>query len=76
MKTILITKKQNLTAVIFNRQPGIKKLFLKVRVVYHFFNILDDFDITGPPYFGFNANSMTLFIKTIPKNIARWDIKE
>eukprot|EP01015_Nassula_variabilis_P037649 TRINITY_DN999_c0_g1_i3.p1 TRINITY_DN999_c0_g1~~TRINITY_DN999_c0_g1_i3.p1 ORF type:complete len:679 (-),score=87.66 TRINITY_DN999_c0_g1_i3:160-2196(-) len=36
----------------------------------------DDFDITGPPYHGFNANSMTLFIKTIPKHVSRWDIKE
>ena len=27
------------------------------------------------PYFGFDPNSMTLFIKSVPKNISRWEIK-
>ena len=30
--------------------------------------------ISGPPYFGFDPNSMTLFLKTIPVNISRWDL--
>jgi len=31
-------------------------------------------NISGPPYFGFDPNSMTLFLKTIPVNISRWDL--
>lgn len=27
-------------------------------------------------YFGFDPNSMTLFIKSVPKNISRWEIKQ
>ncbi|CAG9334009.1 SRRT_2 [Blepharisma stoltei] len=30
--------------------------------------------ISGPPYFGFDPNSMTLFLKNIPVNISRWDV--
>lgn len=30
--------------------------------------------ISGPPYFGFDPNSMTLFLKTIPVNISRFDL--
>ena len=30
--------------------------------------------ISEAPYFGFDPNSMTLFLKTIPVNISRWDI--
>ena len=30
--------------------------------------------ISGPPYYGFDPNSMTLFLKTIPVNISRWDL--
>ena len=31
-------------------------------------------NISGPPYYGFDPNSMTLFLKTIPVNISRWDL--
>lgn len=30
--------------------------------------------ISGHPYFGFDPNSMTLFLKNIPVNISRWDL--
>jgi len=30
--------------------------------------------ISGPPYFGFDPNLLTLFLKNIPVNISRWDI--
>ena len=30
--------------------------------------------ISGPPYYGFDPNSMTLFLKTIPVHISRWDL--
>jgi hypothetical protein len=30
--------------------------------------------IADRPFFGFDPNSMTLFLKTIPVNISRWDI--
>jgi hypothetical protein len=30
--------------------------------------------IAERPYFGFDPNSMTLFLKTIPVNISRWDV--
>jgi len=33
-------------------------------------------DITGPPFFGFDPNSQTLFIKAIPKFISRWDLTD
>eukprot|EP01017_Pseudomicrothorax_dubius_P008839 TRINITY_DN12928_c0_g1_i4.p1 TRINITY_DN12928_c0_g1~~TRINITY_DN12928_c0_g1_i4.p1 ORF type:complete len:578 (-),score=139.92 TRINITY_DN12928_c0_g1_i4:135-1868(-) len=32
-------------------------------------------DVTKAPYYGFDPNSMTLFIRTIPKNISRWDLE-
>ena len=28
------------------------------------------------PYFGFDPNFMTLFIKSVAKNISRWEIKQ
>lgn len=31
-------------------------------------------NLAGPPYYGFDPNSMTLFLKTIPVNISRWDL--
>lgn len=31
-------------------------------------------NVSGPPYYGFDPNSMTLFLKTIPVNISRWDL--
>ena len=36
----------------------------------------DNVDIFGEPYFGFDPNCMTLFIKSVPKHISRWDIKD
>ena len=30
--------------------------------------------VSGPPYYGFDPNSMTLFLKNIPVNISRWDL--
>ena len=33
-------------------------------------------DITGFPLFGFDPNSLTLFIKAIPKHISRWDLAD
>ena len=30
--------------------------------------------ISGPPFYGFDPNSMTLFLKTIPVSISRWDL--
>jgi len=39
-------------------------------------NLDDNVDILGEPYFGFDPNCMTLFIKSVPKNISRWDIKD
>jgi len=33
-------------------------------------------DITGAPFFGFDPNSQTLFVKSIPKMISRWDLTE
>jgi len=32
-------------------------------------------DPLNPPYYGFDPNFMTLFIKSVPKNISRWEIK-
>ena len=31
-------------------------------------------EISSSPLFGFDANSMTLYLKSIPSNISRWDI--
>lgn len=36
----------------------------------------DNVDIFGEPYFGFDPNCMTLFIKSVPKHISRWEIKD
>jgi len=33
-------------------------------------------DVTGAPFFGFDPNSQTLFVKSIPKMISRWDLTE
>jgi hypothetical protein len=33
-------------------------------------------DITGAPLYGFDPNSLTLFIKAIPKFISRWDLTD
>ena len=30
--------------------------------------------VSGAPYYGFDPNSMTLFLKNIPVNISRWDL--
>lgn len=51
-------------------QGGIKSNFHKEILID------DNVDIMGEPYFGFDPNCMTLFIKSVPKNISRWDIKE
>ena len=32
-------------------------------------------DITQPPYFGFDPDQCTLFIRTFSKNISRYDIQ-
>lgn len=53
-----------------NVQGGIKNNFHKE------ISLDDTCDIMGEPYFGFDPNCMTLFIKSVPKNISRWDIKE
>ena len=34
----------------------------------------DDEDISGSPYFGFDANKTTLYLKLIPIHISRWDL--
>ena len=34
------------------------------------------FNIVGAPYFGFDPNQKTLFIRRIPKNISREEILE
>ncbi len=31
-------------------------------------------DITKPPYYGFDPNSVTLYLKALPVNISRWDV--
>ena len=31
-------------------------------------------DITKPPYYGFDPNSVTLYLKAIPVTISRWDV--
>lgn len=31
-------------------------------------------NLSGPPFFGFDPNSLTLFLKTIPTNVSRWEI--
>jgi hypothetical protein len=31
-------------------------------------------NISGPPYFGFDPNALTLFLKTIPVHVSRWDL--
>lgn len=31
-------------------------------------------DISKEPLFGFDANSMTLYLKQIPVNISRWEL--
>lgn len=31
-------------------------------------------NLAGSPYFGFDPNSLTLFLKTIPTNVSRWEI--
>jgi SERRATE/Ars2, N-terminal domain/Arsenite-resistance protein 2/Domain of unknown function (DUF4187) len=31
-------------------------------------------NLSGPPYYGFDPNSLTLFLKTIPTNVSRWEI--
>jgi len=36
----------------------------------------EDVNITREPFFGFDPNSLTLFIKSIPKFISRWDLEE
>ena len=33
-------------------------------------------DSTQKPYYGFDPNHLTLFIKSVPKFISRWDLKE
>jgi hypothetical protein len=33
-------------------------------------------NLSGPPYYGFDPNSLTLFLKTIPTSVSRWDILE
>ena len=36
--------------------------------------IHDDEEVSGPPYFGFDANKTTLYLKLIPIHISRWDL--
>ena len=31
-------------------------------------------EITKAPFFGFDANSMTIYLRTIPVSISRWDL--
>ncbi|OMJ81799.1 hypothetical protein SteCoe_17683 [Stentor coeruleus] len=31
-------------------------------------------NLSGQPFFGFDPNSLTLFLKTIPTNVSRWEI--
>jgi SERRATE/Ars2, N-terminal domain/Arsenite-resistance protein 2/Domain of unknown function (DUF4187) len=31
-------------------------------------------NLSGPPYYGFDPNSLTLFLKTIPTHVSRWEI--
>jgi len=33
-------------------------------------------DLLNQPYFGFDPNHLTLFIKSVVKNISRWEILE
>jgi len=54
-----------------------QKCSLMVCPSYRFYSLYsENFDITAAPFFGFDANCMTLFIKSIPKNISRWDIQD
>lgn len=34
----------------------------------------EDFDVRASPYFGFDPNYCTLFIKKVPQTISRWDL--
>jgi hypothetical protein len=34
-----------------------------------------NFDITKEPYFGFDQDVNTLFIKSVPRSISRYDIR-
>eukprot|EP00830_Metopus_es_P011282 TRINITY_DN2191_c0_g1_i2.p1 TRINITY_DN2191_c0_g1~~TRINITY_DN2191_c0_g1_i2.p1 ORF type:complete len:125 (+),score=10.89 TRINITY_DN2191_c0_g1_i2:47-421(+) len=34
----------------------------------------DTIDVSKAPYYGFDPNSMTLYLKAVPVNISRWDI--
>lgn len=47
-----------------------------VRPINFFTEIYLDTNILLSPYFGFDPNCMTLFIKAVPKNISRWEILE
>lgn len=39
-------------------------------------NVSSSMNITGPPYYGFDPDKNTLFIKAIPRTISRFDIYE
>lgn len=39
-------------------------------------NLNDDIEIIDSPYFGFDSNAQTLFIKSIPRDCARREIEE
>lgn len=32
------------------------------------------YDVSKAPIFGYDANSMTLYLKAIPKNVSRWEL--
>ena len=36
----------------------------------------DDLDITASPYYGFDSNQQTLFIKNLPKNCPRKELED
>ncbi len=40
------------------------------------YNYLEYFDLTKSPFFASDVNAHTLFIKSIPNHISRWDIFE
>lgn len=42
-----------------------------IYIIYFLNNRIDNFDQTQTPYYGFDGNKLTLFVKNVPKTVSR-----
>ncbi len=53
-----------------------KNLVNLIEKIFFYYFIKENFDIANSSYFGYDTSSRTLFIKSIPSNVSKWEIKE